>query len=287
MKLYGLNQNLSLSFNSARTYRPVNPPDSLHYDTMARWIRYEYAGNAGFGTLDGETVREHRGDMYAEAVPTGRTLALAHVRLLMPVQPGKVIALWNNFKSLGDKLGLAAPPEPLYFIKSPNAYLNPGETIRKPASVEKIVFEGELGIVIGRRCKEVDEAEAARCIFGYTCANDVTAADVLNRDASFAQWTRAKGYDTFCPIGPAVATGLDPATLVVRTTLDGQTRQDYPVADMRFAVPRLVSRLSHDMTLEPGDVVLIGTSIGVGSMKPGSTVEVEIAGIGKLVNRVD
>ena len=287
MKLYGLNQNLSLSFNSARTYRPVNPPDSLHDDTMARWIRYEHAGSTGFGTLDGETVHEHRGDMYADAVPTGRTLALAEVRLLMPVQPGKVIALWNNFKALGDKLGLAAPPEPLYFLKSPNAYLNPGETIRKPASVEKIVFEGELGIVIGRRCKEAGEAEAARCIFGYTCANDVTAADVLNRDASFAQWTRAKGYDTFCPIGPAVATGLDPATLVVRTTLDGQTRQDYPVADMRFAVPHLVSRLSHDMTLEPGDVVLIGTSIGVGSMKPGSTVEVEIAGIGKLVNRVD
>ena len=287
MKLYGLNQNLSLSFNSARTYRPVNPPDSLHDDTMARWIRYEHAGSTGFGTLDGETVHEHRGDMYAEAVPTGRTLALAEVRLLMPVQPGKVIALWNNFKSLGDKLGLAAPPEPLYFIKSPNAYLNPGETIRKPASVEKIVFEGELGIVIGRRCKEVDEAEAARCIFGYTCANDVTAADVLNRDASFAQWTRAKGYDTFCPIGPAVATGLDPATLVVRTKLDGQTRQDYPASDMRFTVPQLVSRLSHDMTLEPGDVVLIGTSIGVGSMKPGSTVEVEIVGIGKLVNRVD
>jgi 2-keto-4-pentenoate hydratase/2-oxohepta-3-ene-1,7-dioic acid hydratase in catechol pathway len=254
---------------------------------MALWIRYEHAGSTGFGTLDGETVHEHRGDVFDDAVPTGRTLALADVRLLMPVQPGKVIALWNNFKALGDKLGLAAPPEPLYFIKSPNAYLNPGETIRKPASVEKIVFEGELGIVIGRRCKEAGEAEAARCIFGYTCANDVTAADVLNRDASFAQWTRAKGYDTFCPIGPAVATGLDPATLVVRTTLDGQTRQDYPAADMRFTVPRLVSLLSHDMTLEPGDVVLIGTSIGVGSMKPGSTVEVEIAGIGKLVNRVD
>ncbi len=256
-------------------------------DTMALWIRYQHAGSTGIGTLDGETVHEHRGDVFDDAVPTGRTLALADVRLLMPVQPGKVIALWNNFKSLGDKLGLAAPPEPLYFIKSPNAYLNPGETIRKPASVEKIVFEGELGIVIGRRCKEVDEAEAARCIFGYTCANDVTAADVLNRDASFAQWTRAKGYDTFCPIGPAVATGLDPATLVVRTKLDGQTRQDYPASDMRFTVPQLVSRLSHDMTLEPGDVVLIGTSIGVGSMKPGSTVEVEIVGIGKLVNRVD
>ena len=122
-------------------------------------------------------------------------------------------------------------------------------------------------------------------MFGYTCANDVTVADILNRDASFAQWVRAKGFDTFCPMGPVVATGLDPATLTVTTLLDGEVRQHYPISDMRFSVQQLVSLISLDMTLHPGDVILCGTSVGVGSMKPGSLVEVEIDGIGKLSNR--
>jgi 2-keto-4-pentenoate hydratase/2-oxohepta-3-ene-1,7-dioic acid hydratase in catechol pathway len=195
--------------------------------------------------------------------------------------------MWNNFMALAAKLNLQDPPEPLYLIKSPNAYLNPGETIRKPAQDGKIVFEGELGIVIGKRCSGVAEAQAMEHVFGYTCANDVTHADILNRDASFTQWVRAKGFDTFCPMGPVVATGLDPATLVVKTTLNGDVRQDYPISDMRFSVARLVSSISHDMTLHPGDVILCGTSVGVGSMKPGSTVEVEIGGIGRLSNRFE
>jgi len=124
-------------------------------------------------------------------------------------------------------------------------------------------------------------------VFGYTCANDVTVADILNRDASFAQWSRAKGFDTFCPFGPAVATGLDPARLTVRTLLDGVVRQDYPISDMRFSVAQLVSLISQDMSLQPGDIILCGTSVGVGSMKPGSQVDVEIAGIGKLSNRFE
>jgi 2-keto-4-pentenoate hydratase/2-oxohepta-3-ene-1,7-dioic acid hydratase in catechol pathway len=151
----------------------------------------------------------------------------------------------------------------------------------------KVVFEGELGIVIGRHCSGVSEAQALDYVFGYTCANDVTQAEILNRDASFAQWTRAKGLDTFCPMGPAIATGLEPQSLRVRTLLDGQVRQDYPISDMTFPVPRLVSLISQDMTLLPGDVILCGTSVGVGSMKPGSLVEVEIEGIGRLSNRLE
>ena len=249
-----------------------------------RWVRFLHTGEAGFGTLDGEQVRVFSGAMFERPVPTGRSLALVDVKLLAPTQPSKVIALWNNFKALGDKLKLTAPPEPLYFLKSPNSYLNPFETIVKPPGDGKVVFEGELGIVIGKLAKNVAEADAMAFVFGYTCANDVTAADVLNRDPTFAQWVRAKGYDTFCPFGPCVATGLDPATLVVKTTLNGDVRQDYPVSDMRFGAAQLVSRISHDMTLLPGDIILCGTSVGVGSMKPGSTVEVEIGGIGKLVN---
>lgn len=225
--------------------------------------------------------------MFASPTPTDQSIKLSAVKLLAPTQPTKIIAMWNNFRALGQKLNLAIPPEPLYLIKSPNSYLNPDEVIKKPSQEGKVVFEGELGIVIGKTAKEVSEEKALDYVFGYTCANDVTLADVLNRDPSFAQWVRAKGFDTFCPFGPVVATGVDPTSLVIKTILNGDIRQDYPVSDMLFSVQQLVSKISHDMTLNPGDIILCGTSVGVGSMKPGSTVEVEIAGIGKLTNRFE
>ncbi len=255
--------------------------------TAEQWVRFRDGAASGFGLLEGERIRVCEGDLFAGPVRTDRHLPLAQVKLLAPVQPTKVIALWNNFHALGAKLKLPVPAEPLYLIKSPNSYLGPQETIRKPACDGKVVFEGELGIVIGKTCKQVAPSDAFAHVLGYTCANDVTVADILNRDASFAQWVRAKGFDTFCPFGPVVATGLDPATLVVRTILNGELRQDYPISDMRFPVEQLVSLISQDMTLNPGDIILCGTSIGVGSMKPGSTVEVEIAGIGRLTNRFE
>ena len=249
------------------------------------WIRYSHDGTTGFGTLSGDRIDVHHGNMFADPEPTGKTLSLDAVKLLMPTQPTKVIALWNNFAALGEKLGLAVPSEPLYFLKAPNSFANPGDDIRKPCFEGKVVFEGELGIVIGKTATAVTEKNALDHVFGYTCTNDVTVADILNRDASFTQWVRAKGFDTFCPMGPAIATGLDATKLVVRTTLNGILRQDFPISDMRFSVSQLVSLISADMTLFPGDVILSGTSIGVGSMKPGSHVEVEIAGIGTLKNR--
>jgi 2-keto-4-pentenoate hydratase/2-oxohepta-3-ene-1,7-dioic acid hydratase in catechol pathway len=251
------------------------------------WVRFTYAGITGFGTREGEHVRVCQGSMFDSPQPTDVLHPLAEVQLLSPVQPTKVIALWNNFRALGEKLKLPVPAEPLYLIKSPNSYLGPGGIIRKPACEGKVVFEGELGIVIGVTCKEVREERALDHVLGYTCANDVTLADVLHRDASFPQWVRSKGFDTFCPFGPAVATGLDPSRLIVKTTLNGEVRQEYQISDMRFTVAQLVSALSQDMTLYPGDIILCGTSIGVGSMKPGSTVDVEIAGIGKLSNRFE
>lgn len=249
-----------------------------------RWIRFLHADAIQFGLLEEDTIRVCEGDMFDSPTPTDRVLALRDVKLLMPTRPSKIIAMWNNFRALGQKLNLAIPAEPLYLIKAPNSYLNPGETIRKPSCEGKVVFEGELGIVIGKLCKGVSEADAMDHVFGYTCANDVTVADILNRDPSFAQWVRAKGFDTFCPFGPVVASGLDPRTLVVKTILNGEVRQDYPVSDMLFSVAQLVSLISQDMSLNPGDIILCGTSVGVGSMKPGSTVEIEIAGIGKLSN---
>ncbi len=252
-----------------------------------RWVRFIHAGATHFGTLEDDTIRVYGGDMFSKVQPSEIVLGLHEVKLLMPAQPSKVIAMWNNFHALARKLNLTKPAEPLYLIKPPNSYLNPEETIRKPSCEGKVVFEGELGIVIGKTCKGVSEADAMNHVFGYTCANDVTVADILNRDPSFAQWVRAKGFDTFCPFGPAIATGLDPASLVVKTTLNGDLRQDYPISDMHFSVAQLVSMISQDMTLHPGDLILCGTSVGVGSMKPGSTVEIEIAGIGKLRNRFE
>jgi 2-keto-4-pentenoate hydratase/2-oxohepta-3-ene-1,7-dioic acid hydratase in catechol pathway len=210
------------------------------------------------------------------------------VRLLAPCQPGKIVALWNNFHALAAKLGSPVPPEPLWFLKSTTAVIGPGDTIRRPAHFDgKVIFEGEIGIVIGRRASGVTEAEAPAHILGYTCVNDVTAVDLLKKDATFDQWSRAKSFDTFCPLGPAIATGLDPAVLEVRVVLNGEERQRYPVADMVFPPARLVALLSRDVTLEPGDVIACGTSVGVGTMKPGSAVTVAIAGIGELANRYE
>jgi 2-keto-4-pentenoate hydratase/2-oxohepta-3-ene-1,7-dioic acid hydratase in catechol pathway len=250
-----------------------------------KWVRFEHAGKVRFGTLEGQHVHEHEGDMFRKSAPTGAVWALSEVQLMTPTAPTKVIAMWNNFHALAEKLKLAAPAEPLYLLKASNSWLAPGKTIRTPLCEGKVVFEGELGIVIGKMCTAVSLAQALDHVFGYTCANDVTVSDILNRDASFTQWDRAKGFDTFCPMGPVVTSGLDPATLTVTTLLNGEVRQRYPISDMRFSVQQLVSLISHDMTLHAGDVILCGTSVGVGSMKAGSLVEVEIDGIGRLSNR--
>lgn len=252
---------------------------------MARWIRCEYQGQTRIGTLEGEQVHFHEGDLFAEPRPTGQQAPLSEVRLLTPTDPSKIVALWNNFHQLAAKLNLSTPPEPLYFIKAPSSSHPGGAPIRRPKSYDgKVVFEGELGIVIGKRCKEVSEAEAPGHIFGYSCINDVTAIEILKRDASFDQWTRAKSFDTFGVYGPVIATDLDPLSLSIQTHLDGTERQNYPVSDMVFPPARLVSLVSHDMTLLPGDVIACGTSVGVGSMKPGSKIEISIEGVGTLSN---
>ena len=253
---------------------------------MPRWIRFEHQGQTGFGTLEGETVTPYRGDIFESPVAGGEPLALDSVKLLTPTEPSKMIALWNNFHALAEKLGQAIPEEPLYFLKAPSSFLAGGETIRRPASYDgRVVYEGELGIVIGRTCRDASEDEAAASIFGYTCINDVTAVDLLNKDPTFAQWTRAKSFDGFGVFGPAVASGLDPAGLAIKTVLNGDERQNYPVSDMIHPPVRLVSLISRDMTLLPGDVIACGTSLGVGSMKaPENRVEVTIEGIGTLAN---
>jgi 2-keto-4-pentenoate hydratase/2-oxohepta-3-ene-1,7-dioic acid hydratase in catechol pathway len=223
--------------------------------------------------------------MYTAPKATPETVSLDAVKLLPPTAATKMVALWNNFGAMAAKFSLSIPEEPLWFIKSTSSFLAPGETIRRPRSYEgRVIFEGEIGIVIGKHCKGVSESDAPNYVFGYTCVNDVTAFELINKDSSFAQWTRAKSFDTFGPFGPVVATGLDPMQL---TIVNGDERQNYPVADMIFPPFRLVSMISQDLTLYPGDVITCGTSIGAGSLKPGSTVEVEIEGIGRLSNRFE
>ncbi|HVY58890.1 MAG TPA: fumarylacetoacetate hydrolase family protein [Xanthobacteraceae bacterium] len=253
---------------------------------MAKWLRFEHGGRTGFGTLAHGIISVYAGDMFAAPTPTGETIALSEVAVATPSTPSKMICLWNNFQELAAKLDVPPPDEPLYLLKAPNAFLPHGGTIRRPGSYDgRIVYEGELGIVIGRRCRNVSEAEAAAYVFGYTCVNDVTAADVINKNPTFAQWVRAKSFDTFGAFGPVVETELDPMRLRVRTILDGEVRQDYPIDDMFFPPLRLVSLLSRDMTLMPGDVIACGTSVGVGSMKAtNSHIEVAIEGIGALSN---
>jgi len=253
---------------------------------MTHWVRFLPADGApAWGRLEGQDIEECRGDPFGSPVATGRSLALDAVRLLAPCEPGKVVGLWNNFRALGAKLGKPPPAHPLFFLKPGSSVVGSGEPIRRPACYHgKIVFEGELGIVIGARCANVSAAQAARCILGYTCVNDVTAAELIHEDPNFEQWCRAKGFDTFSCLGPCVATSLDWSRARVVTTVEGAERQNYPLSDMIFAPEEVVARVCGDMTLYPGDVIACGTSIGAGSIKDGATVRIRIDGIGELHN---
>ncbi len=252
---------------------------------MTAWVRFDSGQGAGFGTLIGHAIAVFEGDMFGIATPTGEMLTLGDISLLTPCVPSKIIALWNNSKSAAEKQGLEQPEDPLFFLKGPNTCLAPGAAIRKPDSYDgRVIYEAELGIVIGKPCKDADEAAAADSIFGYTCVNDVTALQVLDSDPTFPQWARAKGYDTFGPFGPVIATEIDLSTATIRAELNGRERQNYPVSDLFLQPAELVSRLSRFMTLEAGDIVSCGTGPGALPMKPGATIDVIIDGIGTLSN---
>ena len=253
---------------------------------MKQWLRFRHAGATGFGTLTSSGISVHEGEMLGRNAATNKILALSEVELLAPCAPSKIVALWNNFHALAAKLQQPEPAEPLYLLKATTSVAAPGAVIERPLSYGgKTTYEGELGIVIGKPCTNVSPDEADDFIFGYTCVNDVTANDILNRDKTFAQWARAKGFDGYGPFGPVITAGIDPASLVVRTILNGAERQNYPISDMIFSAQELVSKISHDMTLLPGDLIACGTSIGVGVMKElVNTVTVAIDGIGELTN---
>ena len=212
--------------------------------------------------------------MFDSPRATGAVLERTSVTLLAPCTPSKMVALWNNFRALAAKLGKAAPAHPLFLIKPGPAIIGPGELIRRPGGYTgKIAYEGELGIVdrpaLQGCCRSM---RRRRYIFGYTCVNDVTAADVLNENPDFAQWCRSKGYDTFGCVGPVIATDSTWRRRRIVTRLGDAERQNYPLSDMIMSPAELVSRISFDMTLLPGDVIACGTSLGVGSIRDGGAV---------------
>ncbi|MGB1109047.1 MAG: fumarylacetoacetate hydrolase family protein [Gammaproteobacteria bacterium] len=253
---------------------------------MTTWIRCLKDGAEYFARLDGDVAALQHGDLFDDLVDSGIQCSVDELELLYPFEPGKYIGLWNNFHERAELEGLSKPPHPLYFSKLRTCQLAPGGVIPRPEGYDgPVVFEGELGIVIGATAHCISPEQADEAIFGYTCVNDVTARAILKSDPTFPQWVRAKSFDGFGPFGPGVVTDIDPAELRVQTWVNGECLQDYPVSDMFYSPQEIVSRLSHDMTLEPGDLIACGTSVGASAMPDGCTVDVVIEGVGRLSNR--
>jgi 2-keto-4-pentenoate hydratase/2-oxohepta-3-ene-1,7-dioic acid hydratase in catechol pathway len=215
--------------------------------------------------------------------PVGAPLPRAGATFLAPVVPGKVVCVGRNYRAHAKELGNEVPAEPLMFLKPPSAVIDPGAAIELPPQSERVEYEGELAVVLGRRLRRASPDEARAAIAGYTCANDVTARDIQRREGQF---TRAKGFDTFCPLGPWMVTERPAPDAAVTVRVNGTQRQRGHFRDMVFGIDELLSFMSHVMTLDPGDVVLTGTPDGVGPLAPGDSVEVEIDGVGVLVNSV-
>src|SRR5262245_13021400 len=245
-----------------------------------------------FGLVEGEsgasaealTVAEIEGHPFGQIKVTGQRWALADVRLLSPILPSKVVCVGRNYAEHAAELGNEVPAEPLLFLKPSTSIIGPNDVIKLPPQSHRVEHEAELAVVIGAPgARRVDKAGAARAIFGYTCANDVTARDLQRKDVQF---TRAKGFDSFCPIGPWIVTDFDPADVEVRCEVGEEVRQLGRTKDMIFDPATLISYISHVMTLLPGDVVLTGTPAGVGPLTDGDEVSVRVEGIGELMNRV-
>jgi 2-keto-4-pentenoate hydratase/2-oxohepta-3-ene-1,7-dioic acid hydratase in catechol pathway len=250
-----------------------------------RIARFTTGEDPAYGLVDGagEKVAEITGDpLYQRIELTGAVHQVDDVRLLAPVIPrSKVIGIGRNYVDHAQEMGGEPPAEPMMFLVPNTAVVGPGDPVVMPPQTSEVSYEGELAVVIGRVCKDVDVHDAPGVVFGYTCANDVTARDLQRTDG---QWARAKGFDTFCPLGPWIETDLDPGTQRITTRLDGTVVQDGRTAQMVHGVAALVSHASRAFTLLPGDVILTGTPAGVGPVRPGQRVEVEVDGIGVLSN---
>ncbi len=248
-----------------------------------RIVRFKSAGSVHFGVLDGEEIRALAGDNPFGLVEGEARFAAADVELLSPVVPGKIIGIGRNYADHARELGNDAPAEPLIFLKASSTLNHPDAVIELPSISQRVDFEGELAVVIGRKARHVTRDDWKSVVFGYCCSNDVTARDLQKKDGQF---TRGKSFDSFCPIGPFIETELDVTDLALRTSVNGEVHQNGRTSDMIFAVPQLIEYITAVMTLFPGDIILTGTPAGVGPLVPGDEVVVEIEHLGSLRNRV-
>ena len=258
-----------------------------------RICRVAVDGEPCFGVLEGvdewgeiaadAMVALLRGHPFGQFAPDGRVLPLGELRLLAPVIPSKVVAVGRNYADHAAELGNQLPAEPMIFLKPSTSVIGPGDAIQLPWQSEQVDHEAELAVVISRLCRDVAEEDAESVILGYTCANDVTARDLQKRDG---QWGRAKGFDSFCPLGPWISTEVDLDEAAITCTVNGAVRQEASLGDMVHGVAAIIAHVSAAMTLLPGDVILTGTPAGVGGLSPGDVVEVSIEGIGSLTNPV-
>ena len=262
-------------------------------DTVAYGVVQEAApdgvASAAIGPdTDGLTIAELQGHPFGVGTDsvryTGQSYPVADVRLLAPVLPTKVVAIGKNYADHAREMGGEPPDEPVIFLKPSTSVIGPGDPVARPVKLsERVDFEGELAVVIGRLCRDVPPERVSEVIFGYTCANDVTARDLQARDG---QWTRAKGFDTFCPLGPWIETGLDPSDLELTTTVNGEVKQHARTSQLLHDVTAVVCYVTSVMTLLPGDILLTGTPAGIGPLVHGDRVSVAIQGIGALTNPV-
>jgi 2-keto-4-pentenoate hydratase/2-oxohepta-3-ene-1,7-dioic acid hydratase in catechol pathway len=255
-----------------------------------QYCRFSHQEAARYGLIEGQTIVRtllHAPGAFSDfAAGEKSDLALTSVRLLAPVEPSKIVCIGRNYREHAKELNNPVPTQPLVFLKPPSSIIGPEEKIERPTEFsERVDYEGELGVIIGKRCFRLRADEDMRpYILGYTCVNDVTARDLQNKDG---QWSRAKGFDTFCPAGPVVADGLDPWEGVrVQTRVNGELRQDGITTDFLFPLDLLLRYITSVMTLEPGDLIATGTPAGVGPVKAGEVVEVTVEGVGSLRNPV-
>jgi len=253
-----------------------------------RIVRFAHPQGMSFGVAEGTgsgaTVSQIAGHPFGDLEFTGQRWAVDDIRLLAPILPSKVVCVGKNYADHAAEMGGTPPEQPLIFLKPSTSVIGPGDPIRLPAVSTQVDFEAELAVVIGMRgARHVAADQALGSVFGYTCANDVTARDLQRTDG---QWTRAKGFDSFCPLGPWIETTVDVGNLAVRCEVDGELKQDGRTSQLVHSIPALIAYVSHIMTLLPGDVLLTGTPAGVGPLTAGQTVSVSIEGVGTLSNPV-
>ena len=262
--------------------------DTVAYGVVQESVPDGVASAAIGPDTDGLTIAELQGHPFGVGTDsvryTGQSYPVADVRLLAPVLPTKVVAIGKNYADHAREMGGEPPDEPVIFLKPSTSVIGPGDPVARPVKLsERVDFEGELAVVIGRLCRDVPPERVSEVIFGYTCANDVTARDLQAKDG---QWTRAKGFDTFCPLGPWIETGLDPADLELTTSVNGEVKQRSRTSLLLHDVTAVICYVTSVMTLLPGDILLTGTPAGIGPLVHGDRVSVSIQGIGTLTNPV-